>query len=83
VTSPSFPVYRKLLNGRSVFRITSHTVFAEVQRIGQRYVLFTVEATTWPERLRIADMLEATDGSVEACDASEFEAWALLAQRPV
>jgi hypothetical protein len=83
VTTPHFPAFRKLVNDRSVFRIDSATAFTEVQRIGARYAVFSVEATTWPERLRIADMLAAEDGSVEACAEADFEAWLTRAQGPV
>jgi hypothetical protein len=70
-----FPVYRALTNGLSLFRIESETVFTEVQRIGRRYAIFRVEAYTYPERLRIADLLACMDGSVSPCDHATFDAW--------
>ena len=78
-----FPVYRKLANAHSVFRIESETVFSEVQRIGERFAAFHITAHTYPERLRIMDMLEAADGSVVPMDQAEFDVWLAKAERPV
>lgn len=82
MSSDRFPIYRQLANGRSMFRIESEARFTEIQRIGARYVVFTVVAATWPERLRIVDMLAAADGSVAPADAEDFNRWHDLAHRP-
>lgn len=71
--TPRFPIYLKLTGGHSIYRITSETSFTEVQRVGRRSVVHSIEATTWPERLRIADMLENADGSLSPATEAEFE----------
>lgn len=76
----AYPIFRKLANGASVFRIGSDTTFTEVQRIGKRLAVFTIVAHTWPERLRIQDMVLALDGSVRPCEEAEFNEWLLSAQ---
>ena len=73
MSEPIFPAYRALVNGRSLFRIGSPTTFTEVQRIGSRSVVFEIAAETYPERLRIAELLAATDGTVVPIGAAEFE----------
>ena len=83
MTPERFPVYRKLANGHSVFRIESETAFSEVQRIGGRSMVFHITAHTYPERLRIVELLDAADGSVLPIDRAEFDVWFAKAQRPV
>lgn len=71
----SFPVHRKLANDRSFFRITSPTHFIEVQRVGERCVVHELTATTYPDRVRIAELLEAGTGHVVEASAEEFDHW--------
>lgn len=75
MTPRHFPVYRKLANGRSCYRIESETAFTEIQRVGSRYVAHHVVAHTWPERLRIQDMLANADDSLAPITRAEFEDW--------
>lgn len=70
-----FPVHLRLIGGHSLYRIESETTFTEVQRIGGRFLAHRVNAQTWPERLRIADMLANVDGSLASSDPGEFESW--------
>ncbi len=77
--TPHFPVHLRIIGGHSVYRIESETTFVEVQRIGTRFLEHRVIATTWPERLRIHDMLTNVDGSLAASTPAEFEDWALKA----
>lgn len=71
--TPAFPVYLRLAGGHSLYRIESDTAFTEVQVVGRRYIAHRIEARTWPERLRIADMLANTEGAWAPLPASEFE----------
>ncbi len=80
MTKTPFPLFLRITDGNSVYRILSETSFTEVQRIGQRYVIHQVEALTWPERLRIADMLANHDGSLMAIPEEEFNAWSRRAE---
>lgn len=75
MTNPPFPIFLRITGGHSVYRIGSETSFTEVQRIGQRFVSHHIEALTWPERLRIADMLANTDGSLAPISAALFDDW--------
>lgn len=75
MTKTPFPVFLRIIDGNSVYRILSETSFTEVQRIGQRYVTHQIEALTWPERLRIADMLANDDGSLMAIPEDQFNDW--------
>lgn len=70
-----FPVFRKLVNDRSFYRIDSPVEFMEVQRMGQRCVVHHVVANIYPERVRIAELLERTDPAVVLSDAEEFARW--------
>jgi hypothetical protein len=58
-----FPIYRISANGAHVYRIDSWDRFTELQRIGKRWVLHEVEATMFPEKLRIRDMVDRVDGA--------------------
>lgn len=70
-----FPAYRELANGRSRYCITSPTHMAEVQRVGARFLRHHVEAMTYPERLRIHELMALQDGSARAITAAEFDEW--------
>jgi hypothetical protein len=67
-----FPQYRKLPNGKSLYRIDSERLFIELHKMGSRWWLYNVEAKQYPEMLRIIDMLELNDPFIEAT-ALEFE----------
>lgn len=68
------PIYRRSRNGRNFYRILSGTSFTEVQLVGNRTIVHHVEAATYPERLRIADMVAMTDGLFLPGTQAEFEA---------
>lgn len=67
------PVHRRSRNGLSVYRILSPAEFIEVQRVGSRYLVHHVVATVYPERLRIAELLDEGTGSTMPATAEEFE----------
>ena len=71
--SIQFPIYRKYPNNRSFFKINSWTEFDEIQFVGSRGVLSMVEASAYPEKLRIKDMLELCGGYWLESDSGEFE----------
>ncbi len=75
MSTTRFPIHVRLNGGHSIYRIESTISFVEVQRIGRRYLAHRVQALTWPERLRIADMLANVDGSLVATTPAEFEHW--------
>lgn len=75
MNNTTFPVYLRITDGLSVYRIASETSFTEVQRVGQRFVAHHVVAQTWPERLRIADMLANFTGVWSVTSEDEFDHW--------
>ena len=80
MTNTPFPLFLRITDGHSVYRIESESSFTEVQQIGQLYVAHHIVALTWPERLRIADMLANTDGSLAPITAALFDDWSERAQ---
>jgi hypothetical protein len=81
MTTPPFPVHLRLTHGHSVYRIASDTEFTEVQRVGSRFIAHRITALTWPERLRIADMLANADRSLDPITEAEFEEWLARAEQ--
>ncbi len=68
-----FPQYRKLSNEKVFYRIRDERNFDEIQLIGSRASLFSMEAKQYPEILKIKDLLELSEGFLESSQ-SEFEA---------
>jgi hypothetical protein len=52
-----FPQYRKLSNDKVFFRINNNRQFDEIQIIGTKARLHTVDAVQYPEILRVQDLL--------------------------
>jgi hypothetical protein len=67
-----FPQYRKLPNGKSLYRIDSERLFVELQKIGSSWWLHNVEAKQYPEILRIMDMLQLNEPFILSTK-NEFE----------
>ena len=70
---PRFPLYRRSLNGLNWYRIESATEFTEVQKVGSRYVVHSIQATAYPEMLRIMVLITLEDGHVLECPPEEVE----------
>lgn len=68
-----FPQYRISKNGKNLYRIDSNRVFIELQYIGEKVLLFIIEAKTYPEMVRIQDLLDRTADSCDVLDAQRFE----------
>ena len=68
----NFPQYRKLSNRRSFYRIESSLQFTEVQIMGSKRFVHSVEARQYPEKLRIMDMLNC-EPPFELSDRNEFD----------
>jgi hypothetical protein len=79
MSTTRFPLHLRLSEGHSVYRIESDISFTEVQRVGRRFLVHRVTALTWPERLRIADLLANADGSLVPASAEEFNDWMIKA----
>ena len=68
----AWPQYRRMRDGRHVYRIESYDRFTELQRIGARWVRHTVEVTVYPEMLRLREMLAGGDGLYDPITSSEW-----------
>ncbi len=55
----TFPTYRKLSNGKSLYKILSDIEFIEIQFIQNKGFIFHIRAQTYFEKTRIKDMLHA------------------------
>ena len=73
-TQISFPVYRKLPNGKSFYRINSTEHFTERQLMGSVYFEHAIQAKIYPDRLMISDMIACKDEAWLIASATEFEA---------
>ena len=51
-----YPQYRKYLNEKSFFKITSSTEWEEIQIIGSKYVLNQFKVNIMPDRNFLHDM---------------------------
>ncbi len=61
-----FPIYRKSSNDRNWYKIIDEKHFIEVQKVGERYFSFEIEAQQYPELLRIQDMINCEEGFEES-----------------
>lgn len=66
-----FPVYRKYKNNASFFKISSRNLFEEIQIIGSKAKLYTINATQLPEMNHIYDLVYNT--GVISLEISENE----------
>jgi hypothetical protein len=74
-----FPQYRKLSNGMRFYKINSSEVFEELQLVGEKVYHFTIKAEQYPEKLRIMDMVNFSQGYVlaESADWIKLSSFAL------
>lgn len=54
---PDYPIYRKLSNQKSFYRIESITAFEEIQCIGSARIKTFFKAKKYPEMLRVKEMI--------------------------
>ena len=66
-----YPEYRKLSNNKSFYKINSENSFEELQLIGTSVMRMTVNATKYPEIIRIKDMIDCKP-PFEMSTAEEF-----------
>ena len=68
-----FPCYRKYLNNKSYFKISSPAHFEELKITGKYFSLELVETKTLPERNFISDMLFDFVQSWQEIQEAEYE----------
>lgn len=61
-----FPIYRKLSNNKSFYKINSNEQFEEIQVIGSKQKYFIHEANQYPEKLKIMDMIQLDTNYLES-----------------
>lgn len=54
--SVTYPVYRRYLNGQTYVKISSPEKLEEIQLVGSKYLVHTIEARTLPDRNHIYDL---------------------------
>jgi hypothetical protein len=67
-----FPVFLKTLSGSNYYYILAPDHFWEWQRIGNKGVLWEVNALTLPDRWVIQDLLNNTTGNMVEIDEEEW-----------
>lgn len=66
-----YPKYRKLSNNKSFYKIHSENSFEELQLLGSSVMKMIINATKYPEIMRIKDMIDC-EPPFEMCTAEEF-----------
>lgn len=61
------------MDGRHFYRIDSPEEFTEIQLVGNRRTVHQISAKAYPEKVRIAQMIEMADGLYEEIDALRWE----------
>lgn len=56
-----FPQYRAISGRKVYYKISSDRFFEEISWIGEKIQVFKMNATQYPEMLRIADMLNCEE----------------------
>ncbi len=67
-----FPQYRKYVGKNTFFKILSKNQFEEISFVGIKKFVVTINATQFPEMLRIQDMIECRDGTWEIIDKATY-----------
>jgi len=67
-----FPIYRKLSNEKSYYKILSLESLIELQKIGSKTKKHNLIAQQFPEKLFIQDLIALSNGYLESNEV-EFE----------
>ncbi len=67
----SFPTYRKLKNGKSIYEIVSENEFYEIQLINEHRFMFHIRAISYFEKIRVKEIL-TDEISFEKIEQSTF-----------
>lgn len=71
-TSFSFPQYRRLVNGRSYYKVIDKTHMEEIQIMGKFWIRYELTANILPERVLIDDVLSLHDKRWEEITEAQF-----------
>ena len=68
-----FPQFRKLENGKSLYKITAPNQFVELQQVGSQWFVYQFTVEQFPDLLRLQEMLQANQTFLVLPEA-EFQA---------
>jgi hypothetical protein len=74
------PRYRRTATGANRYRIEADDRFTELQRLGRRWLVHVVRDAPYPERVRIAEMIDGLGGTFLEDDPATFERLLLEAE---
>ncbi len=67
-----FPQFRKLENGKSLYKITAPNQFVELQQVGSKWFAYQFTVEQFPDLLRLQEMLQGNHPFV-LVQKDEFE----------
>lgn len=68
-----FPKFRMLVDGRHFYRIDDPEHFVEIQIVGTKRTVHQITASAYPEKLRVQQMIDMSDGLYAEIDAARWE----------
>jgi hypothetical protein len=68
-----FPQYRKRFDNKSYYKIVNERNFEEVQLIGDKVFIHTINAEKYFEILRIQELIAAEGEMFTACSSLEYD----------
>lgn len=69
----NYPIYRKFKGIEVWFKITSDFTFVEIKKMGTRFLISSIEANQFPEKLLIQDMISLHENRWEEVDQGVVE----------
>jgi hypothetical protein len=72
-SAPSYPLFRKYVNGKNFFKIISPSEFEELQLLGKKWTLYHFTAKILPDRNLIHDLTFNDPLNIEAIEEHEYE----------
>ena len=75
-----FPQFRKLENGKSIYKIAAPNQFTELQQVGVKWFAYEFEVKQFPDLLRVQDMLDQKSPFIQV-SAEEFQSVFLISKQ--
>jgi len=72
-----YPVYRKLSNNKSFYKILSEYAFEEIQMVGPSAIKTKISAQKFPEILRIKEMISLSEPFLKS-SVKEYQLYASM-----
>lgn len=69
----AFPVFLKMIDGKSYYAIHSEEHMTQYQRLGTKWLVHELEAKIYPDRVLILDLLDKENDNLKRISKSEFE----------